>query len=83
MLQVLNRDPHVHSNRYAKMVGIYEGDKENRDCIERIFGNLINDIQDTCENIKSLLLRSHKICPNSVSTCSSHRVQSADKELLV
>ena len=52
MLQVLNRDSYVHSNRYAKMISIYEGDKENRD-FERIFGNLINDIQDICENIKS------------------------------
>ena len=83
MLQVLNRDAHVHSNRYAKMIGTYEGDKENRDCIECILGNLTDDIQDTCENFKSLLLRSHKICPNSVSTCSFHRVQSTDKELLV
>ena len=83
MFQVLNRDSHVHSSRYAKMIGIYEGDKENRDSIEHIFRNLIDDIQDTCENIKSLLLRSHKICPNSVSTCSSHKVQSTDKELLV
>ena len=49
MLQVLNRDSHVYSNRYAKMIG----DKENPDCIERIFGNLINDTQDTCENMKS------------------------------
>ena len=83
MLQVLNRDSHVHSNRHTKLIGICEGDKENRDCIERIFGNLINDILDTCENIKSLLLRSHKICPNSASTCSSPRVQSTDKQLLV
>ena len=82
-LQVLNTDSHVHSNRYAKMIGIYEGDKENRVCIGSIFGNLINDIQDTCENIKSLPLRSHKLCPTSVSTCSSYRVQSTDKELLV
>ena len=52
MLQVLNRDSHVHSKRYAKMIDIYESDKENRDCIERIFGNLIYDIQDTRENIK-------------------------------
>ena len=52
MLQVLNRDSYVHSNRHAKMISIYEGDKENRD-FERIFGNLINDIQDICENIKS------------------------------
>ena len=83
MLQVLNRDSHVHSNRHAKIIGIYEGDKEYRDCIEGIFGSLINDAQDTCENFKSLLLRSHKICPNGVSTCSFHRVQSTDKELLV
>ena len=84
MLQVLNRDSHVHSNRYSKMIDIYKGDKENRDCIERIFGNLINDIQDTCENIKSLLiLRGHEICPNSASICSSRRVQSTDKELFV
>ena len=33
MLQVLNRDSRVHSNRYAKMIGIYEVDKENRDCL--------------------------------------------------
>ena len=33
MLQVLNTDSYVHSNRYAKMMGIYEGDKENSDCI--------------------------------------------------
>ena len=59
MLQVLNTDSHVHSNRYAKMIDIYEGDKANRDCIESIFGNLINDIEDTCENVKSLHLRSH------------------------
>ena len=39
MLQILNTDSHVHSNKYAKMVGIYEGDKENRDCIESIFNN--------------------------------------------
>ena len=65
------------------MIRIYEGDKENHDCIERMFGNLINDIQDACENIKSLLLRSHKIFPNSASTCSPYRVQSTDKELLV
>ena len=39
-------------------IGIYEGNKENRDCIERIFSNLINDIQDACEDIRSLLLRS-------------------------
>ena len=50
MSQVLNRDSHVHSNRYAKIIG----DKENPDCIQRIFGNLINDVQDTYENIKSL-----------------------------
>ena len=66
-----------------KWIGIYEGDKENRDCIGSIFGNLINDIQDTCENIKSLFLKSHKICPNSASTCSSHKVQLTDKELPV
>ena len=65
------------------MISIYEGNKENCDCIESIFGNLVNNIQDTCENIKSLPLRSHKICPNSPSTCSSHIVQSTDKELLV
>ena len=53
MLQVLNRDSHVHSDRYAKMIGIYEGDKENRDCIECIFSYLINNIQDTCENTVS------------------------------
>ena len=46
MLQVLNRESHVHSTRYAIMIGIYEGDKENPDCIERIFGNLINDIEN-------------------------------------
>ena len=83
MLQILNRDSHVHSNTFAKMIGINEGDKENRDCIECIFGNLIDDIQDTSENFKGLLLRSHKICLNSVSTCGFQRVQSADKELLV
>ena len=38
MLQVLNRDSHAHSNKYAKMIRIYEGDKENRDCIEHTFG---------------------------------------------
>ena len=53
MLQVLNRDSH-DSNRYTKMIGIYEGDKENRDCIDHIFGNLINDIQDTCEKISEV-----------------------------
>ena len=31
MLQVLNRDSHVHSNGHANMIGIYEGNKENRD----------------------------------------------------
>ena len=83
MLQALNTGSYIHSNGYAKGIGIYEGDKEDRDCIGSIFGNLINDIQDTCENIKSLFLRSHKIFPNSASTCSSHRVQSTDKELPV
>ena len=33
LLQVLNTESQAHSNRYAKMIGIYEGDKENRDCI--------------------------------------------------
>ena len=64
LLQVLNTESQAHSNRYAKMIGIYEGDKENRDCIEGIFGGLIKDIQDTCVPIRSLHLQSHKICPS-------------------
>ena len=53
----------VHSNRAAKMIAIYEGDKESRECIETIFSNLIGQIQDTCQNIKELHLKSHKVCP--------------------
>ena len=64
LLQVLNtNDSLVHSNRAAKMIAIYEGDKESRECIEAIFSNLIRQIQDTCENIKELHLKSHKVCP--------------------
>ena len=45
--QVLNTtNVHTHSNRYAKLIGTYEGDKENRECIEDVFGPLIQEIQD-------------------------------------
>ena len=36
------------------MIGIYEGDKESRECIDAIFSGLINDMKDVCENIKEL-----------------------------
>ena len=45
------------------MIAIYEGGKEGRECIEAIFSDLIGQIQDTCEYIKDLHLKSHKVCP--------------------
>ena len=66
LLQVLDtKDSIIRSNRAAKMIGIYEGDKESRECIDAIFFGLINDIQDVCENIKEVHLRSHRNCPET------------------
>ena len=81
LLQVLNTESQAHSNRYSKMIGIYEGDKENRDCIEGIFGGLMKDIQDTFVKIKSLQLQSHKICPSE--NPNNFKVHSTDDNLLV
>ena len=68
LLQVLNTaDVHTHSNRYAKLIGIYEGDKENRECIEAVFGPLIQEIQDVSKRIKDLHLKSHKVCPTKLT----------------
>ena len=33
-----------HSGRFAKLIGIYKGDKENRECVEAIFGGIIKDV---------------------------------------
>ena len=76
LLQVLNtKDSIIHSNRAARMIGIYEGDKESRECIDAIFSGLINDIQDVCENIKEVHSRSHRNCPetsNQLNGIKSH-----------
>ena len=64
LLQLLNTNNlTTHSNRYAKMIGIYEGDKETRECIEAVFGSLVNEIQETCKNIQSFHLKTYKVCP--------------------
>ena len=61
------------------MIGIYEGDKENRDCIEGIFGGLMKDIQDTYVNIRSLHLK----VIGSVQNPNNFKVHSTDDKLLV
>ena len=43
------------------MIGIYEGDKEPRECIEAVFGSLINEIQETCKNTVLLLKKSQSM----------------------
>ena len=62
LLQILNSD-FSHSVRFATLIGIYEGDKEGRECVEAIFGGIIKDVQEISNSISSLNLRSHQICP--------------------
>ena len=60
LLQLLNADTEKqHSVRFAKLIGIFEGDKDNRECVEAIFGDLIRSVQETCNKISSLHLKNH------------------------
>ena len=51
MLQILNTKS-GQSVRSAKLIGIYEGEKDNRECVEAIFSNIIPSVQDFANNIK-------------------------------
>ena len=51
MLQILNTKS-GHSVRSAKLIGLYEGEKDNRERIEAIFSNIIQSVQDFANNIK-------------------------------
>ena len=53
LLQVLNtKDSIIHGNRAAKMIGICEGGKESRECIDAIFsGYLLNFFVKMCDKM--------------------------------
>ena len=78
LLQILNSD-FSHSVRFATLIGIYEGDKENRECMEAIFGGIIKDVQEISNTISSLNLRSHQICP--LLSSSMYRNTSLSKRM--
>ena len=56
LLQFLNcNDPHsVHT---ARLLAIFEGDKDNYECIEKVFGPVINETKKVLSNISKLNLK--------------------------
>ena len=56
LLQFLNcNDPHsVHT---ARLLEIFEGDKDNYECIEKVFGPVINETKKVLSNISKLNLK--------------------------
>ena len=79
MLQILNSDQN-HSVRAAKLIGIYEGEKENRECIEHIFGPVIKELQTFSKNIKDY----HLQCPTySSQSYNVSSVNNADDFLTI
>ena len=53
MLQTLNSDRN-HSVRAAKLIGIYEGEKENRERIEHLLGPVIKELQTFSKKCQGL-----------------------------
>ena len=49
-----------HSICFAKLIGVFEGDKTSWECVEAIFGDLIRSVQENCNMIKSLHLECHE-----------------------
>ena len=82
LLQVLNvKSESQHSTRFAKLIGIFEGDKHSWECVEAIFGDLIRSVQENCNRIKSLYLKCYEnfnCTHQSTENNSAHSSNSSD-----
>ena len=68
MLQILNTKS-SQSVRTAKLIGIFEGEKDNHECVEAIFGSVIEEIQEFAHKIESFHLKClFSLHPNLSST---------------